>query len=100
MSKASDGRSSRYNRKSFLGRLGIGAAGAGPGGARANRRAGAARRHGQRVYAASAAHFGRIFDRLPPFASQSPRVEAALRDLGKPGGILDARDALDKGPVL
>ena len=100
MSTASEGRSSRYNRKSLLGRLGIGAAAAGTGGLVRTAGAGAAPAHGQRVYAASAGHFGRIFDRLPPFASQSPRVEAALRDLGKPGGILDARDALDKGPVL
>src|SRR5437764_502517 len=26
--------------------------------------------------------------------------QAALRDIGKPGGILDAKDPLDKGPVL
>ena len=31
-------------------------------------------------------HFGRIF-RLPPFAGQSARVEAALVELGKPGGF-------------
>jgi hypothetical protein len=42
-------------------------------------------------------HFGRIF-RLPPFARQSPKVEAALRELGKPGGLLDARDPLEAGP--
>jgi len=42
-------------------------------------------------------HFGRIFD-LPPFANASPRVEAALVELGKPGGLLDARDPLDAGP--
>ena len=100
MGTASDGHSSRYNRKSLLGRIGIGAAAAGTGGLVRTDSADAAPAHGQRVYAASAGHFGRIFDRLPPFAPQSPRVEAALRDLGKPGGILDARDALDKGPVL
>jgi hypothetical protein len=46
---------------------------------------------------ASADHFGRIF-RLPPFAAQSPKVEAALRELGKPGGLLDAADPLAAGP--
>src|SRR5439155_8794334 len=45
-------------------------------------------------------HFGRIFHGLPPFASESSQVQAALRDIGKPGGILDAKDPLDKGPVL
>jgi hypothetical protein len=47
--------------------------------------------------AAGADHFGRIF-RLPPFAQQSPKVEAALRELGKPGGLLDAADPLAAGP--
>ena len=42
-------------------------------------------------------HFGRIF-RLRPFAEQSPKVEAALRELGKPGGLLDAADPLAAGP--
>ena len=42
-------------------------------------------------------HFGRIF-RLPPFAQSSAKVEAALRELGKPGGLLDAADALAAGP--
>jgi hypothetical protein len=103
VSTTADGRSSRYNRKGFLGRLGIGAAGAaaaGTGGLLHAERAEAAAPHGQRVYAASAAHFGRIFHSLPPFAPQNPHVEAALLDLGKPGGILDAKDALEKGPVL
>jgi hypothetical protein len=40
-----------------------------------------------------AERFGRIF-RLPPFAQHSPRVEPALRELGTPGGPLDARDPL------
>jgi hypothetical protein len=42
-------------------------------------------------------HFGRIF-RLPPFAEHSARVEAALVELGKPGGLLDAGDPLTAGP--
>jgi Animal haem peroxidase len=46
---------------------------------------------------AGADHFGRIF-RLAPFAQQSPKVEAALRELGKPGGLLDAADPLAAGP--
>jgi hypothetical protein len=46
---------------------------------------------------AAADHFGRIF-RLPPFARQTPGVEAALRELGRPGGLLDAADPLAAGP--
>ena len=99
MVRTSDEGAARYRRKTLLGRVGAGAAAAGTSGLLGADGAEAAP-HGQRVYAASAGYFGRIFDRLPAFAPQSPRVEAALRDLGKPGGILDARDALEKGPVL
>ena len=42
-------------------------------------------------------NFGRIF-RLRPFAEQSPKVEAALRELGKPGGMLDAGGQPRRGP--
>jgi len=44
--------------------------------------------------------FGRIFPNLPSFADASNRVKSALIDLGKPGGLLDAKDNLAKGPVL
>ena len=41
-------------------------------------------------------HFGRIFERMPAFADLGARgLEAALVELGSPGGILDARDALE-----
>jgi hypothetical protein len=43
--------------------------------------------------------FGRLFRNLPPFAQPSERITAALLELGKPGGIMDAKDALDRGPV-
>src|SRR6266508_3347839 len=42
----------------------------------------------------------RGFLNLPPFASATDAVRAALADLGKPGGLLDANDDLSKGPVL
>src|SRR5204863_1845135 len=44
--------------------------------------------------------FGRIFPQLPPFAQPSDALAAALRDIGKPGGLLDAKDNLAAGPVL
>src|SRR5262249_49395394 len=44
--------------------------------------------------------FGRIFPQLPPFATASPALQAALLDIGKPGSILDAKDDLSKGPIL
>jgi hypothetical protein len=43
--------------------------------------------------------FSRLFPGLPPFARPSPGLEAALLELGKKGGILDAKDALDRGPI-
>jgi hypothetical protein len=43
--------------------------------------------------------FGRMFPGLPPFAESSRRLQAALMDLGKPGGALDANDDLKRGPV-
>ena len=86
----------RLSRRRFLGAMGAsaGAAALNPGGATAAPgRPRAARGAG----VPAPEHFGRIF-RLPPFAQQSPRVEAALRELGKPGGLLDANDPLEAGP--
>src|SRR5262245_39524627 len=40
--------------------------------------------------------FGRIF-RLPAFAEPTPRVQAALLELGRPGGLMDANDRLAAG---
>src|SRR5262245_45706043 len=47
--------------------------------------------------------FGRLFPNLPPFATASPALETALRELGKKGGIMDAKDPLEgdpKRPIL
>jgi len=43
--------------------------------------------------------FGRMFPQLPPFAAPSARLSEALLEMGKPGGILDAKDDLAAGPV-
>ena len=42
--------------------------------------------------------FGRIFH-LPAFAPPSPKVQAALAELGKRGGLMDANDNLAAGPI-
>ena len=42
--------------------------------------------------------FGRLFD-LKPFAEPSPKVIAALKALGAPGGPMDVRDDLASGPL-
>lgn len=49
--------------------------------------------------AVPADRFGRMFPGLPPFAPASDRLRAAMMDLGKPGGVLDAKDALERGPI-
>ncbi|WP_380874295.1 myeloperoxidase [Sphingomonas sp. DBB INV C78] len=43
--------------------------------------------------------FGRLFGKLPAFASDTPDVRAALLEIGKAGGIMDAKDKLSEGPV-
>jgi hypothetical protein len=43
--------------------------------------------------------FGRLFGKLPPFASDTPEIRTALLDIGKAGGIMDAKDKLSEGPV-
>ena len=44
--------------------------------------------------------FGRMFPDLPPFyARTGPQLTAALLDIGKAGGVLDAKDNLAAGPV-
>jgi hypothetical protein len=43
--------------------------------------------------------FTRMFPQLPPFGTGSSQMLAALNDIGKPGGIMDARDNLAAGPA-
>jgi hypothetical protein len=79
----SEGTQRSFSRKRFLGRWAPawGAVALDPRGRRrrapCGRPASASRRPQD--------HFGRIF-RLPPFAAQSPWVEAALIELGRAGG--------------
>jgi hypothetical protein len=44
-------------------------------------------------------NFGRMFPDLPPFAKVNDTVRAALREVGKKGGIMDALDSLAAGPI-
>ncbi|MCE7796116.1 heme peroxidase family protein [Sphingobium sufflavum] len=43
--------------------------------------------------------FGRIFAELPAFSSDTPEIREALIDIGKAGGIMDAKDKLSEGPI-
>jgi hypothetical protein len=88
-------------RRSLLTRFGVGAGAVALGGALGETGA---------MVAPPAAHsatattspttFGRMFPNLPPFADDTDKVKSALVRLGKPGGILDAKDDLGAGPVL
>ena len=42
--------------------------------------------------------FGRMFCKLPAFASDTPRIRKALLEIGAIGGPMDAREALDADP--
>ena len=90
---------SRYNRRAFLRRVGARAGAValsgGVGAAIAPRAVAAP----SATVHTSPTKFGRIFPRLPAFSRATDAVRAALSDLGKPGGLLDADDKLSKGPV-
>jgi hypothetical protein len=43
--------------------------------------------------------FSRLFPNLPPFAPPGAALEAALRELGRKGGLMDAADNLAAGPI-
>ncbi len=78
----------RPTRRDFLCGLGAGAVVAGASGLAP-----------RLARAASSSHFTRLFPHLPPFAESSPALIAALLDIGKPGGIMDANDNLAAGPI-
>ena len=43
--------------------------------------------------------FGRMFGELPAFSSDTPETRASLLEIGKAGGLMDAKDKLSEGPV-
>ncbi len=42
--------------------------------------------------------FGRMFGKLPPFSSDTPRIRKALIDIGAVDGPMDAKEKLDADP--
>ena len=48
---------------------------------------------------ARADRFGRMFPQLPSFAPADDEHRAVLVDIGKPGGLMDAKDPLHEGPI-
>src|SRR5687767_15509797 len=53
----------------------------------------------RRDVATGSSDFTRIFQHLPPFAQPTPSVKAALVEIGRNGGVMDARDNLAAGPI-
>jgi hypothetical protein len=85
------------SRRRFLGGLGTGAAGAvvlNPTNVLA------APADDTATLATPANRFGRMFPGLPSFVAATDQARAAMTDIGKPGGIMDAKDDLAKGPIL
>src|SRR6478736_317527 len=93
--------SSRYGRRAFLRRVGLGAGAVAVGGGLSGSLAAPvhASPARSRFVSTDPQHFGRIFARLEPFAPASDDVTRALLELGAQGGLLDARDQLSAGPV-
>jgi hypothetical protein len=90
----------RFNRRTFLRTVGASAAGAAAVASSGCPFSSLALAQGLDAAPPPPGRFGRIFPQLPPFATTSPALTAALLDIGKPGGILDAKDDLSKGPAL
>jgi len=58
-----------------------------------------AQEHGRR-FVIREDRFGRMFPDLPPFfSSVTDELKAAMVEIGKPGGLLDAKDDLSAGPI-
>jgi hypothetical protein len=95
-------RGTGLNRRTFLRSAGAGAAGAAvmAAGGVSLPAAALAQTHDEPEHDGSRTHFGRMFPELEPFARASPALQAALIDIGRAGGILDAADDLSKGPIL
>ena len=86
------------SRRGFLTGVGAGAAGAVmPANALAQEAVDT--REASRLPQTRSDRFSRLFDRLPPFAEATGSVKQALRDLGSPGGLMDAKDPLLEGPI-
>ena len=91
---------SAISRRHFLGSLGASALASSTPAARLLPTAHAQNGPRPRRFVIREDRFGRIFPELHPFYPEaSPRLLAALREMGEPGGMLDARDDLGKGPV-
>src|SRR5438132_1014793 len=92
----------KYGRRTFLAGLGLGVGAAGAAGVAAGVGLG---RTELRLSQIVPGNFSRMFPDLPPFfdglrtPGATDQLRDVMRDVGKPGGLLDAKDALGAGPV-
>jgi hypothetical protein len=85
------------SRRYFLGALGVGAV---TSSCPLLVQTAHAESHRPRRFVIREDRFGRMFPQLEAFFDDvSPRLLGALREMGEPGGMMDAGDALDRGPV-
>jgi hypothetical protein len=89
-----DDHSVNVSRRRFLTGIGVTAAGAAAAGA-VPVITGSDQAHA----ATPADRFGRMFPQFGSFIPADDRRRAAIRDMGRPGGLMDARDPLGEGPV-
>ena len=91
-----------YSRRTFLTGLGVGLGAAGAAGVATGVSLG---RIDLRNHEVVSGNFTRLFPDLPPFfdklepAGATDPLRDVMRDLGKQGGLLDAKDQLEAGPV-
>jgi len=101
---AASRQSGRFGRRTFLTGLGVGLGAAGAAGLAAGVSVGRIAED-RRIATLTPGNFGRLFPDLPPFfdalrpAGATDPLRDVMRDIGKPGGLLDAKDALSAGPV-
>ena len=94
--KHASGRSGTISRRYFLGALGAGAVASSVSSTLLARVAHAQRPRQRFVIRED--RFGRMFPDLDPFLREnSSRLRAAMQDIGKLGGMLDAKDELGDG---
>ena len=92
----------RISRRGFLTGLGIGLGAAGAAGVATGVSLG---RTELRLSATTPGNFSRMFPNLPPFfeglrpGGATDQLRDAVRDIGKLGGLLDAKDAISAGPM-
>lgn len=91
----------RMDRRTFLSGLGLGLGAAGAAGVATGMSLG---RNELKLTRNVLGHFSRMFDERPFFdglrqPGVTPQLQEAMRDIGKRGGLLDAGDRLEAGPV-